>query len=449
MQALEDYVTETLNDVLVTVDDREQFQKFSSIWRESADNPAIARLCKWFRLFSDNYPSCVCFYNAGIFAVIDVFENSTLLTTQSNYEREVSFSFYERLFDAKVFLATKDVEVAKYLLTLALVYGKYPGMQIRSMRQAMGILADQGLKKNSLHAVFECLFVKYENPKILTHSLSYLQPYEIDALMFTLQGNNIGSYPDLPVEISKKASFFLVNKVPLILFRRDVLKRSVVVAQLVRVAPGSELLYQLLRGSKVFTFRIDTFLRDIDFWQDAYLFLTKVDWERSFFSVQEFLDYFEYHRYDAGRETFSLKRRTVNSVSRAIHEWHENLSAESRARLMEETWKRLEGTDEKYEIVFRKDKYTFEEITTGKALAEESEVMKHCVFSYLSNCLSRYSSIWTMKKAEGNNFKHYLTIEVVNREIVQIGGKRNARAKPADMRIIAEWAERAGFIVGI
>lgn len=443
----EDYVTDTINDVLVSIDDRERFEKFSGSWKESFDNPAIVRLCRWFRLFSDNYSRCVCFYSAGIFALIDAFENGNLLLTQTDHEREVSFSFYEKLFDSKAFMATKDVEVTKYLLTLALVYGRYPGMQIRPMGQAFGILASQGLTKSSLHEVFEYLFVKYENPKILTHNLSYLQLPEIDALMFALQGNNIGDYPGLPVEISKKTSFFLVNKVPVIPFKKDVLKRAVAVAQLVRLATAPELLYRLLTGSKVFTFKIDTFLQDIAFWQDAYLILTKVDWEMSYLSVQEFVDYFEYHRYDVGQGNFSLKRRTPNSVSRAIEEWHQSLDEENRLRLMSETWKRLENTEEKYEIVFMKDRYTFEEITTGKALAEESDVMKHCVFSYLSDCLSRYSSIWSMKKAVGDDFKHHLTIEVIYKEIVQVSGKRNARPKPRDIRVITEWAKKAGFTV--
>lgn len=441
-------IADTFYDVLITVDDRERFEKFSGSWKESFDNPAIVRLCRWFRLFSDNYPRCICFYSAGIFALIDAFENNNLLLIQTDHERELSFSFYGKLFDSKVFLGTRDVEVAKYLLMLALVYGKYPGMQIRSLRKATGILADRGLTKSSLYEVFEWLFVKYENPKVLTHNLPYLQLNEIDTLMFTLQGNNIGNYPGLPVEISRKTSFFLISKVPVLPFKRDVLKRAVAVAQLVRLAPVAEPLYRLLNGSKTFTYRIDTFLRDIEFWQDAYLLLTKIDWEMSFLSAQEFVDYFEYHRYDVGQGNFSLKRRTPNSVSRAIDRWHERVSAESRLRLMKETWRRLENTEEKYKIEFLKDKYTFEELTTGRALAEESEVMKHCVFSYLSDCLASYSSIWSMKKAAGHDFKHYLTIEIVNKEIVQVGGKRNARAKPADMRIIAEWAERAGFIIG-
>ncbi len=445
----EHYLTDTINDVQVSIDDRERFEKFSASWKESFDNPAIMRLCKWFRLFSDNYSRCVCFYSAGIFALIDAFEKGNLLLTQTDHEREVSFSFYEKLFNSKAFMATKDVEVTKYLLTLALVYGRYPGMQIRPMGQAFGILANQGLTKRSLHEVFEYLFVKYENPKILTHNLSYLQLPEIDALMFTLQGNNIGDYPGLPVEISKKTSFFLVNKVPVIPFKKEVLKRAVAVAQLVRLATDPELLHRLLTGSKVFTFKIDTFLQDIAFWQDAYLILTKVDWEMSYLSVQEFVDYFEYHRYDVGQGNFSLKRRTPNSVSRAIEEWHQSLDEENRLRLMSETWKRLENTEEKYEIVFMKDRYTFEEITSGKALAEESDVMKHCVFSYLSNCISRYSSIWSMKKAVGDDFKHHLTIEVTYKEIVQVSGKRNARPKPRDIRVITEWAGKAGFTVSV
>ena len=40
----EDYVTDTINDVLVSIDDRERFEKFSASWKESFDNPAIMRL---------------------------------------------------------------------------------------------------------------------------------------------------------------------------------------------------------------------------------------------------------------------------------------------------------------------------------------------------------------------------------------------------------------------
>lgn len=278
--------------------------------------------------------------------------------------------------------------------------------------------------------------------------------------MFALQGNNIRNYSELPVPISKKTSFLLVNKVPEIPFESDVLKRGVATAQLAKISQSPELLNEFVRGCRTFNRNIDLFLQDINFWQQAYRILAAIRGHEQALNltVQEFIDYFENQKHHAAEESYSLKGRTVLSVARAIHEWHGNLARHTQESDLKRVWKRLDGTAEKYKLQDGNNRYVFKEITTGTGLAKESERMEHCVFSYLPDCVSGYCSIWSMKKASGDmwakkhNLPYYfgshITIEVVGRSIVQVAGKRNASPTSKDWRIIKKWAKMVGFSFG-
>lgn len=276
---------------------------------------------------------------------------------------------------------------------------------------------------------------------------------EIDALMFTLQGNNISRYPNLPTTISKKESFFLVNMVPVVTFHDEVLKRAAAAARLMHVSTDVGLLYDFMFSCRTFMHRnIDVFLQEIDFWKKAYSILAQAK-GNSFLTIQEFVDYFEFHR---DKKDFSLRRKTMRSIERDIMEWHGQIGEDADEELLHKTWKRLEGTERIYKIHYGKDCYTFAEITSGEVLAKESEAMKHCVVSYLVDCLTGYSSIWTMKKALGDvlwnvkadpkrYFQHHMTIEVVDRVIVQVAGKHNAPPSKRDWWAIRKWTKEANL----
>ena len=89
------------------------------------------------------------------------------------------------------------------------------------------------------------------------------------------------------------------------------------------------------------------------------------------------------------------------------------------------------------------------QLTTAKALEEESAYMKHCVYSYLPNCAAGKCSIWSFRKVfQGEAIIRVLTIQVDNiGQIIQVRGEYNAVAKAEEKDVIRQWAKEAGLQV--
>lgn len=426
-----------INDTNVLINQKDLFKEVAEKFY-TIESIYQLRLSKWLAFFNHNYSKNPCIYSYSVYALFEAIEKNELFKTQTEHEFDISLKFYEKLFNTRFFINIEYIEYAKQLLNISLVLGKYPGMQIRSAYKAIGLLIN-GVGESSLNKVFEYLFVKYENPKILSYNLIHLNLVEIDILMFILQGNNIRNHPDIPIPISKKESFVLVNKIPHLKFEDNVIERCIATTKLVMASNNPDLILGFFSYNKIFTFKINTFLKDIDFWCDAYNLLLKVDWDYTLLSIQEYIDYFEYMKYNTGKN-FSLKGRSIYSISKAIFNWHEAADFENYRELINLSWKG--SSTKEYKIYTEDEKYLFEEITNGQDLYRESDEMKHCVFTYIDLCYQNHCSIWSMKKEVNTSFKHHLTIEVRNKKIVQIAGKRNRNPTKKDKKIIKEWAKK-------
>jgi hypothetical protein len=258
--------------------------------------------------------------------------------------------------------------------------------------------------------------------------------------MHVLQGKNIKSNPNIPIPISKMESFHLINNVPKIEFKNDVIKRSIIASKLIKKSKNPILLERFLSCNDSFENQIDIFYSDIEFWCDAYNILVKINWEIIPLTLKEFLDYFQYMRYNSIKE-FSLKNKNLLSLINEINNWHEDsifLNYQHKKKL---TWKGLNAKE--YEILYNNEVYTFNEITNGEELYQESKKMKHCVFVYINSCIKNFCSIWSMKKETNNHLVNHVTIEIQNNCIVQIAGKRNCMPSESDKKIIYEWAKKA------
>ena len=418
------------------------FDWMERMYIDELDENAKYRLCRWLAYFNDNYTHCICSYSTLLFTL---FENlsvnfSELLITQTDYEFEISCSFFGKLFRSDLFIDIKDIESTKYLFSISFVLGKYPGMQIRSAFEAIRKLSN-GINASSLNDLFAHLFVKYENPKILTTNLSYLTLCEVDVLMFVLQGNNIRKHPKLPIPISRKESYIVIERVPKMSFTDNVLKRCIAIAKLINKTQKENgyLLEYFNRRSQRFD-SIDSFINDLDFWCDVYNLLSEVDFENEReLQIEQLMDYLEYMRYYSENKDFSLNGRTLESVIRAMEEWHETAIFLNNAKWLELSW---EGDKIKeYKIEENGEKYLFKELTSGKDLYKESEVMKHCVFTYTQSCYLNYCSIWSLHKEANGTFEKYLTIEMQNNKVVQVRGKRNAPPNEGDVRLIEDWCQ--------
>lgn len=402
------------------------------------------RLSKWQKFFNDTYMSAPCIYSQLNFALIQLASNSYIFQNQTAYEFGLSKAFFRRLISSGVFLKLYNIECAKFLLNISLIFSLYPGMVIRPFQKAFEVLKD-GITEDKLILMFQKLFVKYESPHLLIRHLNLLSFNEVKALVHILSGQNLRSFQNLPYPVSKKESFLFHNKLPESLnFKNNILKRALIYSKLLMVKHAQpERLVTFLNSSKVFENAVDDYYKEIDFWKQAFSLVSQIGLQTIYISLQDYVDYFEYQKYTLN-PNYSLKGRTVTSIVRAIGGIHETIKLAQNKRLKCLSWPRVTEVD--IAIKAMNTEYLFKELTSGEQLFEESSKLKHCVFTYTEYCVSGSRSIWSMTKKTDQGYIPCLTIEVRNKEIIQIAGRNNRSMNEDEEIIIDQWSAQIGFI---
>lgn len=385
----------------------------------------LIRISRWFDLFNKHNNKLHYNYDKIINSIFD----NQLLFEQTFDEFKLSEYFFESLFKQVDDIHNSD-DCFNILLNISLIFSKFPGLQQKPLKQAFAHITSSCDKLRVLK-VFNDIFVKYENPRIITNNLKYLSWKDIDILMFVLQGNNIRKHQQLNISISKKETYNLIYKINYnIILKDNITLRSVLTSKLIINTSDNRILYDFLKYNHSFNNQINIFAKRIDIWKRIFLFLSEINWDISEISLQEYIDYFE--NIFSENKQINIKKLTQRSIEQKIITWHYNVDYTS-TKYVE--WKLK---PEKDILLYNNIEYYFDEITNSRELYKEGYKMKHCVFSYLKTCNNSYSSIWSIKK--GRTKKHYLTIEVVSNNIIQIQGKTNKLPQDYDINIIKKWA---------
>ncbi|QDT28854.1 hypothetical protein Enr10x_42000 [Gimesia panareensis] len=144
---------------------------------------------------------------------------------------------------------------------------------------------------------------------------------------------------------------------------------------------------------------------------------------------------------------FSLQGRTLMSLRRHMVHWRTELMEKGimpppNVNWLDFAWKRSdirafrckqEGTT-----------WSIEELLTPRQLQMEGKVMQHCVADYISKCIRRKTTIWSMKMQKGNRKNRQLTIEVLPQKkvIFQVSGKCNCEPSETAREILKCWADQ-------
>ncbi len=405
----------------------------------TADEKLKLRVRRWLDFFYNKYADSILILEPTILVIFDQAVSSKFFYNQTNYEVSLSLKFYESYFKTKPNPLKYDYEMALFLFKTSLFYSKYYGFQ----QQPLTLAFDEINKDFSLDGMvkmFSCLFCKYKMPKALLKYVPKLENQE-DILSQIISGKNLRKIKILPLQISKKEHFVFLNKIPDdIEFEDDYLKRLLVFAKILKFAPEqSELLEDLLAYSNTFKYRLSSFINDLSFWQDAFRFMLKVEYHNPYIGTREFVDFFEYHHYFSEQNAFIFKGCTVNSVLRLIAEWHGAADYQKDLELISKTWTKIEKSNFKTE--YNNEQFIFKQIDNGKDLYKESEVLKHCVFSYIRDCIDGYTSIWSMQKIKDNTNERLLTIEIKDNEIVQVSGEYNRTVTSEEQILLNRFIE--------
>lgn len=142
--------------------------------------------------------------------------------------------------------------------------------------------------------------------------------------------------------------------------------------------------------------------------------------------------------------SFSFKGRTFGSVRKLCHEWHRTVYA-GNVKVYRSWTPTLPLWEERttHRVVRAL------ELTSNRALADEGQKQRHCVYTYTEQCLSGRTCIvslrWYAVASRAEVASHELeriTVEVSpsTRRVVQIRGRLNRRATEEEMKGIRHWA---------
>lgn len=144
----------------------------------------------------------------------------------------------------------------------------------------------------------------------------------------------------------------------------------------------------------------------------------------------------------------SMTGRTVDTLLQQVDRWHRQLGKERKGGDFE--WEHLKGVKdfeymegEEYHKNMRL--WRIRELLSSKELAAEGRVMMHCVASYAHSCYKGNASIWSMTCEGYDGVENAVTIEVRDRTICQVRGKRNVVPNDKEKAIIKRWSVKNGL----
>jgi hypothetical protein len=145
------------------------------------------------------------------------------------------------------------------------------------------------------------------------------------------------------------------------------------------------------------------------------------------------------------RRTFCMKGRTVQSMLRAMREWHRSLGQGG----ISLSWTGAPFAPLLYVEPSREDSETprrwqMMELVNSAQLRREGAALHHCVASYADRCRRGVSSIWSLRFWQAEKIHHVLTVEVDprRRAVVQARGRANRVAAGRPLRLLQDWAGR-------
>lgn len=411
-----------------------------------SDHRSNVRLLQWYQFLNEHYTHQPCIHNQLLHVIVDDFcTQQSLLAQQTIEELEISLSLLEKIFHSPHFIELNNDAVARYLITVLFIYGKYPGMVVGSTYKAVNRLAGVA-DMHKARQMFETLFVPFENPKGVTDLLHLLTLTEIESLMYILQGTSKKNKA-LPVTLSKKEyNYFMRELESVDLYKDDILFRHCIYAKLLCRPVNNTLFTHFISNCRMLRFDARKFAQKIPFWIDVLQLINQTNAEDDFhiidYYLNNLLDYLEFMAYNTN--DYSVAGRTLNSLTVQMHDWHREIDMEFASRKSSYRWS-MKGENCRL-IRHEGFTYIFLKITTGARLVYESKIMKHCVYTYVNDCMEGKSAIWSVIRKTRTRHKPLITVEInALGQLIQAFGKHNIPISSSEQRLLSKWCKLENF----
>ena len=145
---------------------------------------------------------------------------------------------------------------------------------------------------------------------------------------------------------------------------------------------------------------------------------------------------------------FSLKGRTLQSVTRLMEQWHRNVGlAEGGFSWEPSKIRPLVQETPNDDPTVPPTIWELTELTSSGQLRAEGKALQHCVASYGYGCWKGRSRIWSLRRRRGLSYKSVVTVEInpASRTVTQARGFRNRRVSGRPLSILQLWAAKEGL----
>jgi hypothetical protein len=300
-------------------------------------------------------------------------------------------------------------------------------------------ISDWKPKERNAHKLFSSLvrylFAQYPVPLFMDEVWFEHDTYGIDWFIDLAQGKNIRNHDQLPLEMTNKMIHFFLQA-PAHYTVNEALRKG----QILGLGGDKKLAKSLIhtRLGKHIEKSEDAFWKSI---VHFFIHCKGLDFKK----INAIVEYAQCQKFGidnlvpAENSDFSIKGR---SPERLWELAQKKLNAKGRLLIY---FKPFDIQELRVESTYKTTQsiYQIEPLLTSEKLEQEGEAMKHCVYSYLQNCVNQSSSIWSLNVIQENGLKkRMLTIEVnQNKEIVQARGKCNRRPEGKEKGLLMKWAK--------
>jgi hypothetical protein len=204
-----------------------------------------------------------------------------------------------------------------------------------------------------------------------------------------------------------------------------------------------------------------------EFWKHAMRFFAKEE-KITISEINDLVDYLdnrrrenEVQRIEGPKGQYTLIPRpkfelagsgyTVASLFKKMKDWHYDLRRFK--EMGEASWEGRDLEDSFFTLKTPNNKdtrWSFRQIKTAKALQQEGNAQRHCVYGYKDRCIRGDVSIWSLLQVEDEYGvpmeRRKLTIEVTkDGVIVQARGVANRPATNGELTLLSSWASKNGL----
>jgi hypothetical protein len=432
------------------------FEGENDVLSKELETPTNNRKSAWIEFFNENQTNPFCFHSESFLAVLMFFEGDNLIKEQTGFEFEMSKAFYCELFSLKRQMVLSNAVTAQKLLMLSLIFGKYHGM-FRCSISNYFTRCGRIIIENTIDQLFIEALIRYEVPFYFVKNFHKLNSVELDVLMQALSGRNMRNHTIFNVRPTKKEfsalmkleNSFLVIKDHsfirgLIYIKLNVGFEDDVTGEI--DTNESAMISTYMLSSRTYENNPQKYLDDILFWKRGFELIVEGIHDHLILSISDCVDYLEHMKYQSNTN-YSLIGRTSDSLIRAIHHWHNHVYMEEHSNLKELKW---DKSDE-LELYFRigLNEFSCMQLNTGKELSDEGRIMKNCVISYAISCANLNCTIWSLRIKRKEVFTPIMTIEVINKTIVQARTKANGLPNEKQLDILHNWAMRMEYTINL